>query len=323
LSKLWPDNLHDLNHEQLQALHQQLLPDFLHLLAEEKIAAGVDMMRLYQDLYLPFSAWLAAQLKDKPVIVGINGAQGSGKSTLTRILQMLLENAFARKVVSVSIDDLYKTRAQRQAMAATIHPLFITRGVPGTHDIDMGTQLFAALRKTGKDDEIRLPRFNKAADDRYPENEWTRVQLPVDIILFEGWCVGSVAEADESLEVPVNPLEAQEDPDGTWRQYVNQQLAGPYQQFFSLIDILVMLQIPDMQHVYEWRSLQEQKLQSSHAAALGKDSRQIMSDADIARFIMHYERITRATLKEMPSRADIVMKLGEDHLVAQVIARLD
>ncbi len=278
------------------------------------------MMSRYVDLYLPFAAWLSAQLRDGPLVVGINGAQGSGKSTLTHILQMILEKAHARRVVSLSIDDLYKTRAQRQQMADGIHPLFKTRGVPGTHDIDMATQLFARLCSNGTGQDVLLPRFNKASDDRYPQDLWSKVQLPVDIILFEGWCVGAVAEDEASLAVPVNSLEAQEDPECTWRQYANNQLAGPYRQLFAHIDILVMLQIPDIRHVFEWRSLQEQKLQSSHATKQNSDSGHIMSEDDIARFIMHYERITRATLNEMPSRADIVLKLNEDHLVSQVVA---
>jgi D-glycerate 3-kinase len=321
VSQLWPENLQCPGHEQQKILHQQLLPAFKQLLAEEKIPADRDMMSLYHDLYLPFSAWLAAQHKDRPVIVGINGAQGSGKSTLTRIVQMLLEKAYAKNIIALSIDDLYKTRQQRQQMADSIHPLFNTRGVPGTHDIDMATELFDKLRTSGAVGDILLPRFNKAIDDRYPQGEWSNVRLPVDIILFEGWCVGSIAEDEASLVVPINSLEAEEDADGIWREYVNKQLSGPYQQLFSSIDILVMLQIPDMKHVYEWRSLQEQKLQSSHSARPVKNNKHIMSEADIARFIMHYERITRSTLTEMPSRADIVMKLDENHLVSEVVAR--
>jgi D-glycerate 3-kinase len=320
VSKQWPENLQCLEPGQGQALHQRLLPEFVHLLATEKIPATDDMIGRYQELYVPFSAWLAAQHSDNTIVIGINGAQGSGKSTLTRILQLLLDKGFGKRVVSISIDDLYKTRQQRQQMASTIHPLFSTRGVPGTHDIDMGLQLFAALRNAGADTSVLLPRFNKATDDRYPEEQWDRLQLPVDIVLFEGWCVGAMAEDDAALAAPINTLEEQEDPDGAWRSYVNKQLAGPYRQLFANIDLLVMLQIPHMRHVYEWRSLQEKKLQSS-ATASGADDSHVMSDAEIERFIMHYERITRATLTEMPGRADIVLKLDEDHQVAQVTGR--
>lgn len=320
---MWPGILPGLGGELQHALQQKLLPEFRQVLEEQEISPGAEIIARFTDLYLPFSAWLATQHTNQPVVIGINGAQGSGKSTLTHILARLLNQGFGKRVVTLSIDDLYKTRLQRQQMAETVHPLFITRGVPGTHDIEMGSQIFSTLKNKHTTDEILLPRFNKATDDRYEKENWNSVHLPVDIILFEGWCVGAVAEDEEALITDINPLEAKEDPDKIWRKYVNRQLAGPYQELFSYIDILIMLEIPHMKHVYRWRTLQEQKLEASLSSEVTEKSQQTMSEEQLERFIMHYERITRATLKEMPYRADIVMKLSETHQIAEVIARVN
>lgn len=320
MKTLWPDNLNRLSKAHQDALSESLRPDFERLLEAEKITPDAGMRARLANLYLPLAAWLAAGHRERPLVVGINGAQGSGKSTLTHILALLLERGFDKRVLSLSIDDLYKTRAQRRDMAETVHPLFITRGVPGTHDLDLGLDLFKALKDPNRHEAIPVPRFNKAKDDRDANEHWKRITPPVDIVLFEGWCVGAVAEDETALSNPVNTLEAQEDPQGIWRRYVNAQLGGPYRELFAELDILIMLQIPDMQYVYTWRRLQEHKLAAAASGANIGANRHIMSDAELERFIMHYERITRAVLKEMPARADIVMRLDADHQVAQVIA---
>lgn len=322
MKKLWPEQLYRLNQEQYEVLYQQLLPVFLQLLEKENIPDKTAMTSAFNDLYLPFAAWLADKHQAQPLVIGINGAQGSGKSTLSQILAVLLEKGFAKKVMALSIDDLYKTRKQRQHLAKKIHPLLVTRGVPGTHDIEVGLKLFSNLLDENVSEDIALPKFDKALDDRLPLEEWENFTLPVDIVLFEGWCVGSIAEDETALTIDVNALEANEDPDKIWRQYVNQQLSSSYQELFSYIDILVMLQIPGMEQVNEWRTLQEQKLAASKAKSKPEKNQHIMSKAQLERFIMHYERLTRANLKEMPSRADIVMKLNENHQVSEVMARI-
>ena len=316
---VWPASLQQLSELQGQRLLASVWSDFRALLTQEVIDLDVDMRQQLQRLYLPMAAWLAHQADAQPLVLGINGAQGSGKSTLAKILALLLEQAFDKTVISVSIDDLYKTRAQRRELAATVHPLLATRGVPGTHDVELGIDLLTRL-KQGDISDLSLPVFDKARDDRLPESDWIRVSAKPDIIIFEGWCVGAVAENETGLQQPINELEASEDTDASWRRFVNKQLAGPYQELFNLIDVLLMLKIPGFDKVYEWRGLQEQKLQASL-----QDSQQqtnnTMSEVELKRFIMHYERITRLTLNEMPSRADVVLALNADHRIEQVSAR--
>ncbi len=144
----------------------------------------------------------------KPLIVGINGAQGSGKSTVCAFLEELLA-ARQLRAVTLSMDDLYLTHAERQDLAREVHPLFATRGVPGTHAPGLGMAIIEHIR-AGRSFDI--PRFDKGTDDRSSDTE--TITGPVDVLLLEGWCVACRPEADEELLDPVNDLEASEDPDG-------------------------------------------------------------------------------------------------------------
>ena len=262
-------------------------------------------------VYLPLADWVHQQKTvGKPLLLGVNGAQGSGKSTLCSFLQMILSEAYLYKVAGFSIDDLYLTHEERQRLGLEIHPLLVTRGVPGTHDVDLGLQLIQALFDPGSG-PVAIPAFDKAKDDRRPQSDWTIVQSPVDIVIFEGWCVGATPQIEAELVEPVNDLERDEDPEGIWRTFVNRQLQGPYAEWFSQIDRFIMLKVPSMECVFQWRSLQEQKL--AEKTAFTGDNSRIMNAESLKRFIMHYERITRHTLAEMPSRADLTLALDHNH----------
>lgn len=310
---LWPDDRLCTERVRSDASLQYV---YRELLEQEKLPDDEQLFSMLDELYLPLAQWVSEAHHEQPLIIGINGAQGSGKSTLGRILQCLLEQVFAKKVVTLSIDDLYLTRSERMQLAKRVHPLLATRGVPGTHDVKLGIDLLARL-KQGQFSDLCLPQFDKATDDRKSAAESKVVQSPVDIILFEGWCVGAIPQQDQDLYSPVNQLEAEEDEQGAWRRYVNQQLASSYQELFDYIDRLIMLKVPHMESVYEWRLLQEHKLKENQLRA-GQESSHVMSDQQLRHFIMHYERITKHLLTEMPSRADVVLELNDDHLVEHV-----
>lgn len=273
--------------------------------------------------------------KQRPVVVGIHGAQGTGKSTLTLFLREILSRHYCTGTANFSLDDIYLTRAERQDLAERVHPLFITRGVPGTHDLALGQQVVDRLRSAGSDDQTPIPAFDKARDDRVPEADWPVFQGRADVILIEGWCLGASPEDEAALIAPVNRLESEEDPHGTWRGYVNQCLKGGYRDFFGQMDCLVMLKAPSMDCVLEWRRLQERKLARKAGAALERDAPKqgavpegarnlrIMSEAEVARFVMHYERVTRACLAEMPGRADVLIEVAEDHSLGLPTFRSD
>lgn len=252
--------------------------------------------------------WLDAGAR--PLILGICGAQGSGKSTLARGLAGRLR---ARTAV-LSLDDLYLGKAARAELARDIHPLLATRGVPLTHDVALGIEILDAIR-AGR--PVRLPRFDKASDEPLPEVQWEAVEGPLDLLIFEGWCVGAAAQDASELAQPVNDLEREHDSDGRWRRAVNAALAGPYQLLFGRIDRLVLLAAPRFEVVRDWRAQQEAELRAGLVAAR-RDPALAMTDAQVARFIQHFERITRVILAEMPERADLTLRLDADrHVIAK------
>lgn len=237
--------------------------------------------------------------------MGISGAQGSGKSTLANDLVMRLADRGVA-AATLSLDDLYRTKAERLELARTVHPLFATRGVPGTHDIDLGLSTIAALERG---EAAPLPRFDKARDDRLPQSAWPCARPGTRVLVLEGWCLGARPQAEEALAQPINALEALEDPAGVWRAHANAALGAQYAILFARIDLMVMLRAPGFGIVARWRGQQEEPLRR---AGLG------MSEAALARFIAHYQRITEHLLQDLPARADLVLELAADRSVQQL-----
>ena len=272
-------------------------------------------------LYLPLAAWLQRSRNQAghPLVIGLTGGQGSGKSTVCELLKTVLQHGFDASVAALSIDDIYKTRAAREQLAEQVHPLFITRGVPGTHDVGLGIETIARLCKQTADDATPIPSFDKAVDDRRPREQWLVFDGPADFVIFEGWCVGAKAQSEQALKEPINVLERDEDHEATWRSTVNKELTGNYKKLFDLIDVQLMLKVESMEQVFEWRRLQEHKLRARIAEAMDTSKPlRVMSDAEVDRFIMHYERLTRHLLDEMPQRADIVFFLDDTHNAAKM-----
>jgi len=233
-------------------------------------------------------------------VIGLCGAQGSGKTTIAKYTAELLE-ARGQRAVALSLDDFYLTHEARQRLAREVHPLLATRGPPGTHDVGMAGAAIDQLRSKGK---AVLPRFDKATDNRSPRATWPTVASPVDVIILEGWCVGAVSQGRAALAAPLNDLERDEDPEGVWRTYVNDQLDGPYQTLFGRLHDLVLLQAPSFEVVAGWREEQEAKLRARGGGG--------MTPQEVTRFVSYYERLTRWMLAEMPGRADWVVTMDTE-----------
>lgn len=287
----------------------RLETQFQKLLQRQDIDAALGE-QLYE-FYHPIAQWIAD--RPRPFVVGINGAQGSGKSTLCQILALILTEHHGLNVATLSIDDLYKSRAERLQMAAEIHPLFTARGVPGTHNVALGGETIQSLLRDGA---TAIPRFDKATDEPLPQSEWEIFEGRADVVLFEGWCVGATAQQADALNHPVNALEEREDPTGEWRSYVNRQLEQNYPPLFDLLDALIILKVPDYDKVLAWRTLQESKLKRDENAP-----GQVMDNEQIKRFIMHFERLTRFMMHEMPRRADILLTIDHLHQIHKVETR--
>jgi D-glycerate 3-kinase len=282
----------------------------------------------YAALVLDYVAPLAERIYrlhnalSRPVVIGISGAQGSGKSTLALFLANWLGREMRLATAGFSLDDLYLSRAARSSLAHTCHPLFGTRGVPGTHDVGLGRRLLETLTDPESEQDVALPVFDKARDDLLPISMWPRIAAPVDVVLFEGWCVGVRPQAADQLDEPVNALEAEEDADCVWRRAVNDHLRDDYRDLFGLLDALVMLRIPTYDKVGEWRILQEQKLRRKVARPAGPGASACgQSDEQLARFVMHFERLTRHMLETMPGYADSVIDIDAGHRMIGITHR--
>ncbi len=246
-------------------------------------------------------AFVAAVLDDALAhharVHAIAGLQGSGKSTLSA-QGGALAAARGLRVAVLSIDDFYLGRRERLALGREVHPLLATRGPPGSHDVALAIDPIDALR-AGR--TAPLPRVDKIADRRLPPSKWPRARA--DLVLFEGWFQKVPAQRDEELVVPLNVLERDEDPDGTWRRWCNHALGRDYPPLWQRIDRMLFLEGPGFEVVPEWRWQQEVTLQAANP------DRQAMTRPQVLRFVQFFERVSRQALRTLPAIADRHVRL--------------
>jgi len=283
----------------------------------KQLQLPAEFITTINEIYFPLAQIIVNKKDSSPLLVSINGLQGSGKSTLTQFLKVIIESQFNKNVIEFSIDDFYLTKLQRQELSNKVHPLLSTRGVPGTHDIYLLEQILDDLLSHRS---CLIPRFDKSVDDRFSEEYWTSVTQPIDIILFEGWCNNSPVQSESDLTEPVNELEANEDSEGIWRHYVNTCLQDYHQRVFNQVDLTVMLQPSSFDCVFEWRKLQEKKIQreSDVSTSMDAEKKCVMNDQSLRRFIQHYERISRHTLSHLPQQVDLLLPVNELHCMTAI-----
>lgn len=249
---------------------------------------------------------IEAAPKDRPALIAVVGAQGSGKTTLARAAAERFGSA------QISIDDVYLTRAEREALARDVHPLLVHRGPPGTHDLALLNRLIDDLSAAGSDDSTLIPDFDKRGDDRWPVERWRRFRGRPSAILIDAWCLAATPETDTALTVPLNALEREQDSDARWRRWVNDQVAGPYADFIRRFDAVVFLQAPGFDIVLDWRCQQEADLLDVEPADLPARERERLSA-----FIQYFERITRHMLSG-GIRADVTAQLDRNRLPVSI-----
>ena len=296
-----------------------------------RAALQIVLARFLQEASLPdsvafnFMRWHAgvtqslaqrAKTADTPPLIGFSGCQGSGKSTLVALMAKVMREVYGVSTVVLSLDDFYLTKAARAALAESIHPLFATRGVPGTHDLGLLNATISALRQPSG--AVPVPAFDKALDDRTEIVHWRQVSAPVQLILLEGWCVGLLPQSESELESPINPMEAEQDPSLVWRREVNRQLANGYAHLFGELDALLLLQAPSFDAVFEWRWQQEQRLSEQFQQDHPDRPDPTMSRSEVADFVLHYQRLTEHALQTPPDRADFVWELATDRAVERM-----
>lgn len=255
----------------------------------------------------------SARRRTHPLLVGVSGLQGIGKSTLARQLR---EHARGLGIAceALSLDDFYLGRRARMQLARTIHPLLTTRGVPGTHELPLLESTLAALARASPASPARLPRFDKGRDTRLPPSRWRRVTQAPRLVLLEGWCVGIPPQSAAALRRPCNRLERDEDPDGRWRRWVDARLSGDYAVLWRRLDRLLVLQAPSFACARRWRARAERALHARGAS-------RAMDEPALARFFMHYERLSRHALATLPARAEVCAELDGQRAVRAIRAR--
>ncbi|QUM80637.1 hypothetical protein HWV01_10280 [Moritella sp. 5] len=253
-------------------------------------------------------------------LVGINGCQGSGKSTLADYLGTRLSTEFDLNVAVISLDDFYYSRHQRNELANQVHPLLRTRGVPGTHDMNLANATLDKLCAGASESEpVKLPRFNKFADNPYPQSQWPIVDRPIDVIILEGWCLGVQPQLMKELIYPINKLEAIKDKYGIWRSYVNQQLKQNYQELYQRIDHWIMLKAPSFNSVQAWRLEQENKRQTLEENTDHKQKETFMTSAEVRNFTAYFQRITEQCLATLPNQCDWVYELDNQRNIVNIV----
>jgi D-glycerate 3-kinase len=262
-----------------------------------------DLDAQIQNTFIPLANWIIQQknnTKQATFVVGINGAQGSGKTTTTQILTLLLEQEGYR-TVGFSIDDFYLPHAERQKLAE-IDSRLATRGVPGTHDAKWGVDVLNSLRQGEPTD---IPQFDKSAENGSGDRkaEWRTITERKDIVLFEGWCVGA------------KPLSSQQkNKNDPWQTYWSEALKGDYQLWFTYLDKLIMLKIPDFDTVYANREEQEQRLREA-LDVNPVEGRRAMTPEEVRKFVDLYKPLTLDMLNNMPRYANLTLEIDENHRV--------
>ena len=271
--------------------------------------------KMIKSFLIPVSFYIANRAnKEKTMIVGLAGGQGTGKTTISSIIKMILEKYFKFNVFKISIDDFYKTRKDRLKLSKNIHPLLMTRGVPGTHDIKLIVDFFKKVLKK-KFSPILLPKFDKSIDDRVRRQNWYKIKKKPNIVILEGWCVGSSAQKLKNLRKPINSLEKNMDQKLKWRKYVNNQLNSQYKTMHKMLDSFLYLKAKDFSLLRRWRLKQEKKLSLKNK---NKKNSKIMSKNEVLNFMMTYQRITEHMFKEVPKFASLVLTLNQNHQIKNI-----
>ena len=284
--------------------------DYLKFLKRHEIPGKpiIDKVGKLNKFYLPLSEWIySVYIKDRKIkIIGLSGGQGSGKSTITRILKFILKKKYGLNLCVFSIDDFYKTKSERKKMSEKDHPLFLTRGVPGTHDIQLLNNILKKFKEK-KFKNLLIPKFDKSIDDRSKKYKWQKIKKRPDIVILEGWCVGATHQKESDLKKPLNSIEKKFDQKLIWRRKVNYYLKNQYKKIFKKIDKLVYLKAPNFSYIYKWRLLQEQKMK------LTLKNKKTMSKQQVKEFIMFYERITKHMIKNFYKISDMTIFLDKYH----------
>ena len=243
------------------------------------------------------------KLKFKKKIM-VAGSQGSGKSSLSKLIKLYLEKFYYKSVVIISMDDFYLSKRQRMQLSKNIHPLFLTRGVPGTHDLELLNKKI--LQIFDKKFPVYLPIFDKVTDTR---KRTYRKVLKGDVIIFEGWCAGAQPVNHSYLQKNFNNLEKYKDKNFIWRNSYNKYL-NEYQKIFSQFNYFIYFQFNQWSHVLDWKYKQELELRDK--------KKDLALKKYLKEFIQYYEKVSKWMHLKVPKYCNILIKLNAHQKIKSI-----
>ena len=247
---------------------------------------------------------LFTKLQYKKTIM-IAGSQGSGKSTLSLIIKKYFQKFYSKNVVILSIDDFYLSSYQRKKLAKKFKTnLFETRGVPGTHNFKLLYETIDQLR--GKKFPVYLPTFDKVTDNT---KKYKRKISRADLIILEGWCVGSKTIDTKYLNQNINELEKNKDQNLIWRTAYNNFL-DDYQKIFNKFNYYVFIKLPNWENVINWKYKQELDLRS-----LSNDNK---LKKKLYKFIQYYEKLSKWMSMTTPSYCNVLINLDKNQSIKNI-----
>jgi len=257
----------------------------------EKITGKIFSQEYIENNYL----FLLQKLKNKKRLM-IAGAQGTGKSSFARLIQLFFNKYYKRKVVILSLDDFYLSKKSRLILSQKKHSLFKTRGVPGTHDLKMLNRKIEQLYKG--EFPVYLPIFDKTTDNR---KNYKRKVFKCDLVILEGWCVGSKPVSEKYLKKNLNNLEKNKDADFLWRFNYNSEL-NQYQGLFNKFNDFIYFRFDNWKNVLEWKYKQELSLRSQSSNKRLKKY--------LLNFIEYYEKISKWMFLTTPKQCSIMVQIN-------------
>ncbi|MBD1843738.1 glycerate kinase [Cyanobacteria bacterium FACHB-63] len=286
------------------ALFNQSYSAIVDCCSELKLSPPIETI---WNLWLPLAMQIAEwKPRDRGLIQGFLGGQGTGKTTLTRILTVILSQ-LGYRAISWSIDDLYLPYVDRVALR-TRDPRMVRRGPPGTHDVQLGIEILTQFQQGQF--PIALPRFDKSAFGGEGDRTQPESINHADIVLFEGWFVGVRPIESEFRVAPIVTKDDQQ-----FAREMNQQLKN-YLPLWELLDRLIVLYVPDYQLSKQWRKQAEHRM-----IAQGKPG---MSDAEIDQFVEYFWKALHPELfitpmVEQSKTVDLVLEIGAEHTVTRIL----
>ena len=258
----------------------------------------------------------------KPIVLGITGLQGAGKSTWASKIVEILTAEHQLYTITVSLDDFYKTHdglvSQRDQDLE--NRLYRVRGQPGTHDEQLAARFFAELEAYSGEGELKIPSFDKSQfngeGDRSPVSAWHSVSRKPDVVVFEGWCVGfqplsaSAVQEKHSLalagKLPINTpaqhqlshlLEVNEN----LKRYCDAFMGPQHFDFFVHIDT------SDLHNVYVWRLEQEHKMIASRGSGMSDEQVKAFIDGYMPSYEIYLDTLRQGLFQEKGRMVRVVL----------------